>query len=656
MRTNCRRAVVAAVAVVWLQGSSSDAQTTEPAAPATPLSLEQTLEVEIPTVVGASRFAQQVVDAPATVTIVTSDEIERFGYRTFADVLRGVRGFYVNYDRNYSYVGARGFLRPGDYNSRILLLIDGHRVNDNIYDSALIGTEFPIDLDLIDRVEIVRGPSSSLYGTSAFFAVVNVMTKKDSTARSEVGLTAGSQGTLDGRASFARRLASGGELQLSASQYGSDGEKRVSVDGAGLSTVGLDHDRATRLFGAYSKGRWTAQGAFVTRTKGIPTGAYDVSLTDPASQTTDARGFGDLRYEGAVRGTSLLWRAAYDWYSYDGVYAEASDGVQLKDFAYGRWWGSELTASRRMQKHLITAGTEIRDNFRQDQGVYNPGPGASRDWLIDDKRSSWQEALYAQDEFKVSRQVIVNAGIRYDHWATFGGTTNPRVGLIFKPRPNTSLKLLHGTAFRAPNVYELYYYGDFSQQLRPERIRTSEIAWEQHVSGPTRVTVSSFHYRIRDLISQVAVAGIFEDIGFANVGTTDAAGLEGELERNWGRVQALGSYTFTSTRYNDGGAPLSNSPRHLAVARVTTPLFNRATLGMEWAYTSERRTITGDITSGFALGNVTVTSSELAGRLRLSLDVHNLLDREYEDPGGEEHVAPIRQDGRTARAKLTWRF
>ena len=91
------------VASVWGLGSAVGAQT--PDSQPVPLSLEQIMQVEIPSVVGASRFAQQVVDAPATVTIVTSDEIERFGYRTLSDLLRGVRGFYVTYDRNYSYIG-----------------------------------------------------------------------------------------------------------------------------------------------------------------------------------------------------------------------------------------------------------------------------------------------------------------------------------------------------------------------------------------------------------------------------------------------------------------------------------------------------------------------------------------------------------------------
>ena len=137
----------------------------------TQLSLEELLDVRIPTVYAASKFEQKVTEAPASVSIITADQIRMYGYRTLADILRGVRGFYVTYDRNYSYLGIRGFSRPGDYNSRVLLLIDGHRVNENIFGSALIGTEGTLDVDLIERVEVIRGPSSSLYGTNAFLGV-----------------------------------------------------------------------------------------------------------------------------------------------------------------------------------------------------------------------------------------------------------------------------------------------------------------------------------------------------------------------------------------------------------------------------------------------------------------------------------------------------
>jgi hypothetical protein len=133
------------------------------------LSLEQIINIQVPTVYGASKHAQKITAAPSAVTIITRDEIRTYGHRTLADVLRSARDFYVTNDRNYSYVGVRGFNRPGDYGGRVLVLIDDHRLNDPVYESIGVGNEFPIDVDLIERVEIIRGPGSSLYGTNAFF-------------------------------------------------------------------------------------------------------------------------------------------------------------------------------------------------------------------------------------------------------------------------------------------------------------------------------------------------------------------------------------------------------------------------------------------------------------------------------------------------------
>jgi iron complex outermembrane receptor protein len=103
------------------------------------------MQIEVNTVYGASKYEQKLIEAPAAVSIVTSLDIKRNGYRTLADILRSVRGFYTTYDRNYHYLGMRGFSRPGDYNTRFLLLVDGHRINDSIYNTASIGTEFPVD-------------------------------------------------------------------------------------------------------------------------------------------------------------------------------------------------------------------------------------------------------------------------------------------------------------------------------------------------------------------------------------------------------------------------------------------------------------------------------------------------------------------------------
>ncbi|HTH10691.1 MAG TPA: Plug domain-containing protein, partial [Acidovorax sp.] len=126
------------------------------------------MQIEVTT---ASRYTQTALEAPAMVSVVTAEDILLFGYRTLAEVLAGMRGLYVSYDRSYHYLGNRGFATPGDYNTRVLLLVNGVRFNDNLYDQASIGTDFPLDLDLIDRVEFVPGPGSAVYGANAFFGV-----------------------------------------------------------------------------------------------------------------------------------------------------------------------------------------------------------------------------------------------------------------------------------------------------------------------------------------------------------------------------------------------------------------------------------------------------------------------------------------------------
>jgi iron complex outermembrane receptor protein len=117
-----------------------------------------------------------VENAPASVTIVTAEQIERFGYRTLAEVLQSVRGFYISNDRNYTYVGVRGFSRPTDYNNRVVLLLNGQILNENYYNSTYVGSEMGIPLNGLERIEIVRGPGSALYGTGAMFSVINLVT------------------------------------------------------------------------------------------------------------------------------------------------------------------------------------------------------------------------------------------------------------------------------------------------------------------------------------------------------------------------------------------------------------------------------------------------------------------------------------------------
>jgi outer membrane receptor for ferrienterochelin and colicins len=179
----------------------------------TSLTPEELARLQTRSVSTASRYLNKITDAPASVSIVTAEEIRLYGYRTLADVLNSVRGIAISYDRSYTYLGFRGLSRPGDLNTRILVLIDGHRLNDNVFDSALVGDEFPLDLDNVDRVEIIRGPGAAVYGTGAFSAVISVITRRGGDVH---GLEAtGSLGTLDTRRlRLAWGTASGNRVHL----------------------------------------------------------------------------------------------------------------------------------------------------------------------------------------------------------------------------------------------------------------------------------------------------------------------------------------------------------------------------------------------------------------------------------------------------------
>ena len=254
----------------------------------------------------ASRHLEDPRKAPSAVTVITADEITHYGWRTIGEILRSVRGFYNASDRDYTYIGVRGFLQSGDYNARVLLLIDGHRVNDNLYDSALIGSEFPLDLELVDRIEIVRGPSSSLYGTNAVLAVVNVITRHPSEpATVEVS---GSESSFLGREGRITGLFQKGGLYgvVSGSLFASRGasplyfpEFDTPETNNGLA-IDIDGERYVHTFADLEYGNLRLQGLYSTRYKIVPTASYGTNFNDPANRNTDNRGYFDLSYHRGI--------------------------------------------------------------------------------------------------------------------------------------------------------------------------------------------------------------------------------------------------------------------------------------------------------------------------------------------------------------------
>lgn len=383
---------------------------------------------------------------------------------------------------------------------------------------------------------------------------------------------------------------------------------------------------------------------------------------DPRTHTVDDRGYLELRYERLLQeSTEVAASVSFDRVTYHGVYADPAQpgtGVVLnEDFGRGNWaeLNARLTKSF-AQKHRLTLGGDFRDSLRQDQSNYDLVPYHT---FLNDRRDSNEWALFAQDEFSITRKLALTAGVRHDLYDTFGGTTNPRLALIYSPMPATTFKLLYGRAFRPPNYYEMYYSDgvtlEANPNLRPETITTAELEWEQDLGNRFRLATGGFENRINDLINQQTDSknGF---LVYENAERVSSRGVELELAgRIVKAIEGRVSYSIQTTADSATGISLSNSPKHLAKAQLTCPLAHRRLfLGSDVQYMSSRTTLAGTVVRPFAIANLTVTSREFAGGFELSGSVYNLFDRIYSDPvGAEIRTSALPQNGRDFRIKLT---
>ncbi len=632
--------------------------------------LEDLMDVEVRTVYGATKHEQKVTEAPASVTVVTQDEIKRFGYRTLADILEGTRSFYTTSDRNYRYAGVRGFGRPADYNNRILVLLDGHRLNENVGGESAIGTHFLIDTDLIDRVEIIRGPGSTLYGTNALFGVINIVTKKGGDYKTlELEGEGASYDTARGRATYGTAFDGGPDVLISATGLDSDGRTLHYSEFDDPSTHnGEVHHDGQRYSSLFAKASWehlTFTAARASMTKEIPTAPWGTVFADPHTSSRDEMTLLGLAYANQIaEGFDVSAHAAYHMLDYRGWWAfdwaeegDPPDIVINKDIYDGRWSTADLTFTNTLPAgHRLTWGTEGQYNQRQNQKNWD------EEVYLDDQRTSWNWAIFAQDEFPIVDKLRAILGVRYDEYVHQSDATNPRLGLIYDYSDATTVKALYGTAFRAPTAYELYYQDSDttkpSPNLKPEEMQTAEVVWEQKLGNATTLALTGFYYELDKLIEQYTDPAD-DMLTFRNGDTVIGKGAEIELTHHWkGGVTTTGSYSYTHSEFEDTGERPTNSPRHLAKIRLKVPLIEKKLFaGIETLYRGDVLTLSGRTAGGFGLTNLTLTYDDIVPHLDAGLSIYNLFDKDYGYPGGGEHTQDIlRGDGTTFAFHLTYRF
>ena len=649
--------------LIWSATAVVQAETNGPKTnDLTQLSIEALMEIDVPKVSSASKFEQKATEAPANVSVITADDIKLNGYRTLGDVLESVPGFNVSNDRNYSFLGSQG-ISLGDFNSRTLLLVDGHRVNNNLTDGAFIDTAFVLDMDLIDQVEIIQGPNAVLYGNNAFFGVINVVTRHGKELKGlEATAEVGSFDSYAARLSYGKSFTNGVEVLLSGSIYESAGSSQLFIptfntpaQNNGVAS-GLDADSAASAFASISYSDFILETAFNRRDKDNPTAQYFTTFDASGLETKDDRGYVNLKFTHEIPNIFDISAQAY----YD--YAEHSIGYPFGAHTFyaeqqrGQWVGAELQLSKRIQdKHIFTLGVEYRDDFDQNDRVYAPATGVV---TKNTEQSSVSYGVYAEGDIALLDNIHLNSGARYDQDGNLEPTINPRAALIYEPLDKSSIKFIYGSAYRAPNFVEL---SDTQfKDIEPERIKSYDLVYDQGISRNLRASLSGFYNQMNNLI-------VFENGNYDNINAS-SQGIELALDGTFdGSVRGRLSYTLQKAKNQSQTLSLPDSPQNMLKFNLSVPVIKEKLFAsIEIQYTSRRstyfttttgQTMPGMDVNGYSVVNFTLFSKNLFKDLDISASIYNIFDQQYADPATVAHLEnEIPQNGRSLRLKVNYRF
>lgn len=628
--------------------------------------LDQLLDVEVS---GASKFTLRMSESAAAATVVTADEIRALGHRTLADVLRTVRGVTVSSDRTYAYLGVRGVSAPGDYNTRALLLIDGNRVNDTVYEQAVLGGEFPLDIDLIDRVEFLPGQGSAVHGANALFGVINVVTRHpQSVAPVEAALSLDAGNARRLRLSGSRPLGDGGVL-ISATRLRMDGSdvRYTGLDpasaGGAIGPSGeavshrTDHERRDQLLLRYAGPEVSATLIHSDRTKGL-TAASGTVFGDPANLYADRLTLADIGLQRRIDALSHWKLRLYAGrYNFIGDYVtETAPRLLNRDRAESRWWGIEGDVfTERLDDHKLVIGADLQFSPQRDQSNADVDPSTV---YLDDHRRGKRHGLYVEDQWTLTPTFALTAGLRHDHSSGDRGRSNdtansPRLAAVWRASEPVTLKFIHGRAFRPANAFESYYAtptaGGYraNPALRHEQVRGNEVVLQVQSSPATRWTASAYSNHSSDLLLQ-SVDPADGLLVYNNAGAMRSRGIELEAERVWdGGLHLRANYSHQSV----SGSPAPVAAQ-LAKAIAIVPLAGGWRLGSQTLLVSRR-----GVVPGFGTTDLTLSTQAFSSRMRLSFSVRDVFDRRPAEPGGDSVLQPMTpQDGRSLGAQIELRY
>jgi len=631
----------------------------------------------------ASRLKEKISEAPAVVNIITARQIHILGARNLMDVLLTIPGFTEIQDTNEKVVAGRGVFATTTH--KFLLLRDGHRLNEPMFEEIMPANA--ISLASIKRIEVLRGPGASLYGNAALLGIINIITL-DKNAPSQASLLAGNFGQLGGDFILNESL-NDKQLLFFASVRQHDGEivhLPASQDLAAHPVAGTQKV-AGRPFnfdiGMKYKSNKSVVSLSARRAAYNTPRSNDGALLTAADKLNTPIQVFDFQH--------LDVKFLRRWNDINFTLRHYADRSFLRTPQYVKTARDALPSGKAFDLRVETAraGLEYSGEIEHENGTLIIGMQMENFWLLNSsietsfaknaklvefpslaKVSEWNSAMYFQEKYNLTSRLILNAGLRWDYYKSFGSSLNPRLALVYNPVDRLFVKFIYGHAFQAPSYFYRTEnlglgYGS-PNNLNPEKLDNYQISIENTFGENAWFRISAFNNSIKGLITRPAGAATYQNL--SNITTR---GIETELKvKPWKFIELFASHTLLTASNNKTDArllsqgQLANIPRNAITAGITWD--NGSTLSGS-VYTNWHSAIASPVFGpsptrsnpthtipAAALVHATLNIDNILGGLKAQLAIHNLLNKR-DWRGGTTRI-PYPQEGRSILLTLGYQL
>jgi iron complex outermembrane receptor protein len=609
--------IVLAARVAYGQGAYVDVQDLPPLPPASEeesssATLLAASQVEEDVVVGAAKREQSLGNVASAVTVVSGDRLRRFGYRTVGEAIAGVAGVYISDNRISYSVGIRGMQIPGDFNTRILVLVDGASINEGWGSFAGLSYDNFVSIDDVARIEVIRGPVSSLYGSNAFFGIVNIVTRSAAeTPRAWAKASVNSIWGVTTSAGFATGDVHQ-QLRGTFQQMNRFGESLFVPDVGSNLEGDASHQYMLSLVGSY-QGSF-AQVRAVQYRRDSPFAPY---VGDPADPDPYQQYDRQLLVEGGhthelSKRFTLAGRGYANLYRFTD-HINQVNGFPFDDLGEAKTFGAEIRGRYEIvvpNKLGITAGTEANYNLTKSTAQQLDGMSDAAQVPLDFA----VVGVYSELDGQPTDWLGYTAGLRFDQNTKIDRSLSPRAALFLSNHEKYGLKLLYAQGFRNPSAFEGFFTDETSFAANPdigsERIYSGEVvAWAKPTAGLS-TRLSGFYWDARDVVEQLPYTDPMTGMDllqFQNADRFVTRGVEAEASYR----TAQGWYGFGGLSYQQVGAQtegealtfgdVPNAPAITGSLGISTPkLGGYAHISTEALLIGERPT-RPDVDTGDAL-------------------------------------------------------